>query len=71
MTLNINKSPLANAGVNAAICAGSTYTLSGSSASNFASLSWTTSGSGIFDNATLLHPVYTPSAADITAVLLH
>ena len=58
---------MANAGAAATICEGSTYTLAASSASGFVSLSWTTSGSGSFSNPAVLHPVYTPSIADITA----
>ena len=29
-------------------------------------LSWTSSGSGSFNNANIIHPVYTPTAADIS-----
>jgi gliding motility-associated-like protein len=67
MTLNIIPAPIANAGPNSPVCAGSTFTVLGSSASNSNSLLWTTSGSGTFVDATVLHPIYTPSAADITA----
>ncbi|MCX6246582.1 MAG: hypothetical protein NTW10_02510, partial [Bacteroidetes bacterium] len=67
MTLTIIKAPAANAGSNATICSTGTYTLSGATAGNYASLAWTTSGTGSFNNATILNPVYTPSAADITA----
>jgi len=67
MTLIINKQAIINAGVDATICQGSDYTLTTSTAQNATSLLWTTSGTGTFDDATLLHPVYTPSAADITA----
>jgi gliding motility-associated-like protein/uncharacterized repeat protein (TIGR01451 family) len=59
--------PIADAGPDATICEGSTFTLSGSSASHYASLLWTTSGTGTYNNATILHPVYTPSMADILA----
>ncbi len=61
-----NDAAMADAGTNASICAGSTYTLSNSSASNYSSLAWTTSGTGTFDHADQLHPIYTPSANDIT-----
>jgi gliding motility-associated-like protein len=67
MTLSITRQAIANAGPNAAICETSTYTLSNSTAQYYASINWTTSGTGIFSNATILHPVYTPSAADITS----
>jgi hypothetical protein len=63
----VNTPATANAGSNATICQGSTYTLSTSTATNYTSLLWTTSGTGIFNNSTTLHPIYTPSASDITA----
>jgi hypothetical protein len=65
--LSISRQPVANAGPNATICETSTYTISGSSAQYYVSLLWTSSGTGGFDNATILHPVYTPSVADISA----
>jgi hypothetical protein len=62
--LTIHEPPVAIAGADAAICEGNGATLSGATASNYTTLAWTTSGTGIFDDAGLLHPVYTPSAAD-------
>ena len=59
-------SPTAAAGSDASVCETDTYTLSGS-ATNQASVLWTTSGTGTFDNAALLAATYTPSAADISA----
>ncbi|MBK7031277.1 MAG: hypothetical protein IPH45_19665, partial [Bacteroidales bacterium] len=38
-----------------------------SSGSGYAAISWSSSGTGTFDNVSLLHPVYSPSAADILA----
>jgi gliding motility-associated-like protein len=67
MTLNINPAPLADAGPNATICEGSTFTVLGSTASNYSSLLWTTSGTGTFVDPTILHPIYTPSTADVLA----
>jgi hypothetical protein len=64
--LTITTQPTANAGpATAHICAGSTYTLNGTS-SNGAIL-WTTSGTGSFNSTTSNTPIYTPTAADITA----
>lgn len=51
------------AGSNMSICAGNTAQLNGI-ASNYTTLSWSTSGTGSFSNANILNPVYTPSAAD-------
>jgi len=59
------------AGEDITICEGSEYQLSGS-AYNYTSLLWTSSGTGSFSDATILDPVYTPSAGDIAqgAVML-
>jgi hypothetical protein len=57
----------ANAGPDAAICEGETYTLASAIATNYTSLEWTTSGDGTFNDNTLLNPVYTPGAGDIAS----
>ena len=57
-----------NAGANAAVCAGQTYTLSGSIGGSASSATWTTSGSGSFSpNTSTLNATYTPSAGDNTS----
>ncbi|RLB98172.1 MAG: hypothetical protein DRH90_22280, partial [Deltaproteobacteria bacterium] len=66
MTLSIYDQPTANAGADDDVCAGDSYTLSGS-ATHQGSVLWTTGGTGTFDDASLLAATYTPSAADITA----
>ena len=53
------------AGPDATICAGSTYELNSANASNATSILWTTSGTGSFSDATVIHPIYTPSSNDI------
>jgi gliding motility-associated-like protein len=65
MIINITPAATVSAGTDATICESGTYTLNGSMATNAISMLWTTSGSGSFSNATLLHPVYIPSASDI------
>jgi hypothetical protein len=65
MTLTFAKPPTANAGGAQQICAGSTYTAASSTATNYSTLAWTTSGDGTFDNPANLHSVYTPGANDI------
>ncbi|MBK7175403.1 MAG: hypothetical protein IPH84_19795, partial [Bacteroidales bacterium] len=67
MDLTINEAAFSNAGADATICEGSTFTLAGSVASGFVGLLWSSSGTGTFNDATILHPVYTPSIADIAA----
>lgn len=52
--------------VNSSICAGTTFTFSSVTASDYSSLSWTTGGTGSFNDSTILNPTYTPSTADIT-----
>lgn len=67
VVITINPAATVNANVNATICANQTYTLSGSQGGATTSVAWTSSGSGTFSNATILNPVYTPSASDISA----
>jgi len=67
MLLNFIQQATVNAGNDATICETETYTLATSDVADATSLLWTTSGTGTFDNNTILHPVYTPSAADIAA----
>ncbi|RLB10690.1 MAG: hypothetical protein DRG27_02555, partial [Deltaproteobacteria bacterium] len=67
MTLTIIPNPVANAGADADICEDGTYFISDATATNYASVTWTTAGDGLFDNVGLVNPVYTPGAADITA----
>lgn len=54
------------AGNNTNICEGNTCQLN-ATATYYNSLLWTTSGTGTFSSTTILNPVYTPSAADISA----
>ena len=66
MTLTIQRHATANAGSDATICEDATYTLNGT-AQHYSSVSWSSSGTGIFNNPSILKPVYTPSVADKTA----
>jgi len=66
-TVVIDLAPTVNAGVDSVICAGNTYTIPVANFGGSATSStWTTSGSGTFDNAALLGATYTPSVADTT-----
>lgn len=66
-TLTISTAATVNAGLNDTICQLGTYTLAGSMGGSATSVVWTTNGSGTFSDTTSLTPVYTPSAADVTA----
>ncbi|PLW97979.1 MAG: hypothetical protein C0593_07020 [Marinilabiliales bacterium] len=69
MVITINKAVEVNRLVmeDPFVCAGAEYQFMELEALNYATLEWTTSGDGTFDDATLMNPVYTPGAADIEA----
>jgi hypothetical protein len=67
MVLTINTGATVNAGADAIICSGSTYTMSGIRGGSATSSTWSTSGTGTFNDNTSLTAIYTPSAADLTA----
>ncbi|MBK6347578.1 MAG: hypothetical protein IPF68_16925 [Bacteroidales bacterium] len=67
MVLSINPQATVSAGADATICETGTYTLSGATSTNATSLAWTTSGDGSFSSTTVLNPIYTPGANDLTA----
>jgi len=59
---------VSNAGSDASICSGSTFTFSSDAASSYTTLSWQSSGNGTFSpNATSLHPTYNPGSLDISS----
>ncbi len=66
LVVTIQANATANAGSDQTICAGAMANVSGT-VSNAASTLWSTSGTGVFGNASMLATTYTPSAADITA----
>ncbi|MBK7175134.1 MAG: hypothetical protein IPH84_18375 [Bacteroidales bacterium] len=67
MTITITPAATVSAGADATICETGSYTLAGSAVANATTLLWSTSGTGTFNNISALHPIYTPSAADIAA----
>ena len=67
MLLHVISLPMVDAGPNGTTCGANSFSISGASASNYATLTWTTSGSGTFSNITQLNPTYFPSAADVAA----
>ena len=56
--------PSVNAGTDNTICAGESYVIENSSAANYTTLVWTTSGTGTFNDATSTAPTYFPTNAD-------
>ena len=52
------------AGADTTICNDNAFEVSGATAFNYSSLSWTTSGDGVFSNNVALHPEYTPGMQD-------
>jgi gliding motility-associated-like protein len=67
-SITIDPAPTVAAGADAAICAGTTYTITGAAMGGSASnTTWSTNGTGTFDNTAILGATYTPSAADTAA----
>ncbi len=67
MTLHLVPSPSADAGPGILSCGLSPVILSGSAASGYLSLIWSTTGAGSFSDPAALHPVYTPGPQDLSA----
>jgi len=65
--LTINKALTVDAGPDAGICDAVPFMLSSATASNFVTVTWTSSGSGSFTNSNVVNPVYVPGNADLTA----
>jgi len=63
----INPGATANAGPDGQTCQGVGFALSSATAGNYQSVSWTSSGTGIFSNPISLNPTYTPSPADVAS----
>ncbi len=66
MTLQFVQAPTAYAGPDGQVCKGSVAAMNASTATNYSSLQWVTSGDGTFDDNTILHPNYTPGPGDVT-----
>lgn len=67
MLLTIAEAVTAFAGDDASLCSNATLTLASATAVNYSSLAWTTSGDGMFNDNTVLNPVYTPGPNDISS----
>ncbi len=66
VVITLYQAPEINAGESVTLCQGDLFTAE-ATATDYLALNWTTSGTGTFDDATALNPVYTPSADDIAA----
>ena len=62
--VGIVNSPVPDAGDDDSVCYPASYLLNGSVSDPLASTTWTTSGDGVFDNASLLAASYTPGTQD-------
>ena len=65
--ISLNDTVQVSAGVDASICSDDDITLNGSIGGSASSASWSTSGTGTFDDNNLLNATYTPSAGDLIA----
>jgi hypothetical protein len=54
------------AGPDQADCPGEIFEISESYGTNYTVIDWTTSGTGTFDDNSIMHPAYTPSGEDIS-----
>jgi len=70
MVLTINSPPTADAGVDALICQGSTYTVNSAKGTNQSSFSWVHNGTGSLSNTGGLTPTYTPGIGETGTVTL-
>jgi hypothetical protein len=70
MVLTLISSPTTNAGPNASICMGDTFTVSGAAVSNESSFEWTSTGSGSLSGINTLTPTYTPGIGEFGTVTL-
>ena len=69
MILTVEPGPTANAGVDASVCTGSAFAVTGAMAYNFTSILWTTTGTGTLTGSTSLTPTYTPASGETVVTL--
>jgi hypothetical protein len=67
VTFTFESPAISNAGIDSVICSNGVYTLSGSFSGTATSASWSSDGTGTFDDANLMNATYTPSAADMVS----
>jgi len=66
VVVTVVPAPQVNLPPNDTICEGEVYAVPGS-LSNYATITWSSSGTGTFSGTNITNPTYTPSAADVTA----
>jgi len=66
--ITLNDTVQVSAGIDASICSNDDILLNGSIGGSATSATWTSSGTGSFDDVNLLNATYTPSAADLASV---
>jgi len=66
MVLTLPGNAVVDAGTDGLVCEGSSFQVTMATASNYGSLNWSTSGTGVFSGQNTLNAVYTPSISDIT-----
>lgn len=64
INITIYQAAIVNAGIDDTICSNNDYLLSGSIGGSTLSVYWTSSGTGTFDNPSLVNPTYYPSTLD-------
>ncbi len=64
MILTLEALPIVDAGNDATIDIGSSYTITNASVQNAANFAWSSSGTGAFDDINSISPTYTPSDQD-------
>ena len=70
LIIEIQESPQASAGIGDTLCRGTVFIAAGAYAQNYSGLHWFSSGQGMFSDAGILNPVYTPSAGDTGTIIL-
>ena len=70
MTLTITPAPIADAGPDAETCEMTAFTVTGASAENYSSISWTHNGLGNMSGANSLSPTYMPAVGETGTVTL-
>ena len=66
VNITVSQSAAVDAGIELSTCESAPVPISGSSALNYVSILWTSSGDGFFSDPTLLKPIYTPGPLDIS-----